>query len=99
MHSHRMRTALTLLNIQEVSLTETPPGQRPPSRTESQTGVKTLPCRNFVAGGKISSNFSRECEHNYVNQPDVLDNTLFEFSRNTQVGNVDNFVQLLMQIN
>ena len=36
------------------------PGQRPlldrdpppPLRTESQTGVKTLPCCNFVAGGK-----------------------------------------------
>ena len=31
-----------------------PPGQRTPLLhvTESETRVKTLPCRNFVAGGK-----------------------------------------------
>ena len=29
-----------------------PPDRDPPVWTESQTGVKTLPCRNFVAGGK-----------------------------------------------
>ena len=29
------------------------PGQRPPcEQNDWQTGVKTLPCRNFVAGGK-----------------------------------------------
>ena len=27
------------------------PWQRPPPCTESQTAVKTLPCRNFIAGG------------------------------------------------
>ena len=33
---------------------QTPPGRRHPSPllTESQTPVKTLPCPNFVAGGK-----------------------------------------------
>ena len=31
--------------------TETPPDIDPPLWTESQTGVKTLPCCNFVAGG------------------------------------------------
>ena len=41
---------------QRPPLTETPPGQRlpwteTPPWTESQTGVKTLPCRNFVVGG------------------------------------------------
>ena len=35
----------------ETSPDRDPPEQTPP-RTESQTGVKTLPCRNFVAGGK-----------------------------------------------
>ena len=48
----------------ETPRTETPlwtenptPGQRTPPRTESQTGVKTLPCRNFVAGGKKPHTF------------------------------------------
>ena len=31
---------------------DTRPWKIPPPWTESQTGVKTLPCRNFVAGGK-----------------------------------------------
>ena len=37
--------------LTESPLTETP-GQRPPLWTEPQTGVKTLPYRNFVANGK-----------------------------------------------
>ena len=37
-----------------VSLTETPPWPRPPPRTNSQTGVKTLPCRNEVSSGICS---------------------------------------------
>ena len=37
-----------------------PPGQRPISWTETplpHTGVKTLPCRNFVAGGKNEQSY------------------------------------------
>ena len=51
-----------------VFLTETPldrdspctetPWQKPPLWTESQTGVKTLPCRNFVAGGNNAKIYS-----------------------------------------
>ena len=36
-----------------------PPGQRLPLWTEAQTGVKTLPYCNFIAGGdKLQANFA-----------------------------------------
>ena len=68
-----MRTAHMLPYGGGVSLTETPSGQRspwtvtpwtenpldrdPPLWTESETGVKILPSRNFVASGKMYMSF------------------------------------------
>ena len=67
MHSSRMRTAHTLMYRGSPSGRPQPPGQRPlpwtdtpwtetpldrHPPTESQTRVKALPSRNFVAGGK-----------------------------------------------
>ena len=56
---------------------DSPPGQRsPPPWTESQTGVKTLPCRNFVAGYKNSNN----CNGGFLVQAVELPNILITLS-------------------
>ena len=49
------------VSVQGVFLTETPL----PLWTESQTHVKTLPCRNFVAGGKKHL-FIAECKESLL---------------------------------
>ena len=58
LHSSRMRTAC-LLTVSQHALSGGLSAQRgcmcvanpPPRWTEWQAGIKTLPCRNFVAGG------------------------------------------------
>ena len=52
-----------------------PPDQRqtpPCEQNDWQTGVKTLPCRNFVAGGKNFQRLKVTCSRIWSNNPGLL---------------------------
>ena len=70
----------------ETPWTETPPDRDPRTETPPPTGVKTLPCRNFVAGGNNNPILSSTFLSHHICVASGLPHRIYKQAFNFQVA-------------